>query len=417
MNTSRGGLVDERALVAALEARPAARRRARRLRRRAGGAARAYARCPTSCSRPHVGGLSERSIARDDRAGDRARPRGAPWPRRIRRRSPTPRLWSRRPDDRRGDSRPRGPLAVLRRGRGHGAGRGPCRRRPRAGRPRSHAARAMAALPAHAPRGDPARARPRAIEADRGRAGARLITAEQGKHTAEARAEAGRIAGIVRLCAEEARPARPARSSRWTRPPPGRGRLGYTRPGARRGRGRDHAVQLPRDPRHPQDRPRARGGQRGRAQAGRGDAADRAPPRRPPRRRRPAAQARSSCLTGAGATLGAALCGDPRVRQISFTGSHEVGPGDRPRGRRQAPHVRAGLERRAGRARRRRPRARRRGDRLQRLHERGPELRLDAARARARAAARRAARARSPPASTRLVAGRPGATRPPRSRP
>src|SRR5919108_2033599 len=41
------------------------------------------------------------------------------------------------------------------------------------------------------------------IEADAPRL-TTLITAEQGKRTAEAAAEAGRIAGIVRLCAEEA---------------------------------------------------------------------------------------------------------------------------------------------------------------------------------------------------------------------
>ena len=32
-----------------------------------------------------------------------------------------------------------------------------------------------------------------------------------------------------------------------------------------------------------------------------------------------------SCVTGPGSTIGNALCGDPRVRKISFTGSHEVG--------------------------------------------------------------------------------------------
>ena len=32
-----------------------------------------------------------------------------------------------------------------------------------------------------------------------------------------------------------------------------------------------------------------------------------------------------ACLTGAGAALGTAICGDPRVRKISFTGSYEVG--------------------------------------------------------------------------------------------
>src|SRR5439155_11627344 len=32
-----------------------------------------------------------------------------------------------------------------------------------------------------------------------------------------------------------------------------------------------------------------------------------------------------SCLTGSGSLIGDALCGDPRVRKISFTGSREIG--------------------------------------------------------------------------------------------
>jgi glyceraldehyde-3-phosphate dehydrogenase (NADP+) len=58
---------------------------------------------------------------------------------------------------------------------------------------------------------------------------ARTITAEQGKHTAEARAEADRIAGIIRLCAEES-----SRLDGRVLPldvaPAGVGRLAYTRP-------------------------------------------------------------------------------------------------------------------------------------------------------------------------------------------
>jgi acyl-CoA reductase-like NAD-dependent aldehyde dehydrogenase len=58
---------------------------------------------------------------------------------------------------------------------------------------------------------------------------ARIITSEQGKHTADARAEAGRIAGIIRLCAEEA-----ARLDGRVLPldvaPAGVGSLAYTRP-------------------------------------------------------------------------------------------------------------------------------------------------------------------------------------------
>lgn len=89
------------------------------------------------------------------------------------------------------------------------------------------AAPAMAALPAHE------RAAALRRSADRIEAGqdelARTITREQGKHTAEAQAEASRIAGIVRLCAEEA-----CRISGELLPmdaaPVGVGRLGYTRP-------------------------------------------------------------------------------------------------------------------------------------------------------------------------------------------
>lgn len=64
-------------------------------------------------------------------------------------------------------------------------------------------ARAMAAVPAHERSAILARAA-ELIEADVDQL-ARVITAEQGKHRADATAEASRIAGIVRLCAEEAR--------------------------------------------------------------------------------------------------------------------------------------------------------------------------------------------------------------------
>src|SRR4051794_16771447 len=67
-----------------------------------------------------------------------------------------------------------------------------------------------------------------AIERDASQLAA-TITAEQGKHTADARAEAGRIAGIVRLCADEA-----CRLDGRVLPldvaPAGVGRLAYTRP-------------------------------------------------------------------------------------------------------------------------------------------------------------------------------------------
>ncbi|MGH2804595.1 MAG: aldehyde dehydrogenase family protein, partial [Thermoleophilaceae bacterium] len=88
-------------------------------------------------------------------------------------------------------------------------------------------ARQMAALPAHERSAILERAA-ELIEAEAGEL-ARTITAEQGKYTAEAEAEASRIAGIVRLCAEESR-----RLYGETLPMDaaavGVGRLGYTRP-------------------------------------------------------------------------------------------------------------------------------------------------------------------------------------------
>ena len=99
-------------------------------------------------------------------------------------------------------------------------------------------------------------------------------------------------------------------------------------------------------------------------------------------RRRRARRARCSASPGRAPTVGAALCADPRVRKISFTGSEAVGHAIARAAGREAAHLRARLQRRAGRARRRRPRARRRRDRVQRLHERRPELRVDAAGAR-----------------------------------
>jgi acyl-CoA reductase-like NAD-dependent aldehyde dehydrogenase len=88
-------------------------------------------------------------------------------------------------------------------------------------------ARQMAALPAHERSAILARAAD-LIEADVDQL-AEVITAEQGKYTVEAEAEASRIAGIVRSCAEEAR-----RLYGETLPmdaaPVGVGRLGYTRP-------------------------------------------------------------------------------------------------------------------------------------------------------------------------------------------
>ena len=197
---------------------------------------------------------------------------------------------------------------------------------------------------------------------------AAIITAEQGKHTGEAAAEAGRIAGILHLCAEEA-----CRLDGEVIPmdaaPVGEGRLGFTRPepagvvlaitpfnypailvthkiGPALAAG--NAVVLkpagatPLTARFLVDRLHAAGVHPDALQ----------------------------CVTGRGAELGAALCADHRR--------------DRPRRRRPPPDRRAGVQRRARRARRRRPRPRRGRDRPQRLHQRRPELRLHPARGGAR---------------------------------
>ena len=161
-----------------------------------------------------------------------------------------------------------------------------------------------------------------AIERDAGSLAA-TITAEQGKCTQEAAAEAGRIAGIVRLCAEEA-----GRLDGVVLPldvaPDGVGRLAYTRPeptgvvlaispfnypailvmhkvGPALAAGNavvlKPAAATPLTARFLTDRL---------VEAGLPDGA-------------------LQCVAGPGRTVGQALAADPRVRKISFTGSQPVG--------------------------------------------------------------------------------------------
>ena len=178
-------------------------------------------------------------------------------------------------------------------------------------------------------------------------------------------------------------------------------------PGAgRRGR-RDLPVQRAADPLDPLGRPRARAGQRGRAQA------------RPRARRSAAGSPSPRVLAEAGlpegvlhvlpggAEAGAALVADPHVRLISFTGSDH----DRPRGggARGAPPQAgapgAGRELGARRARRRRRRPRGLGRRLGLLPAPGPDLHdhrpAPGARARRRRLRRGARRARERAAGRR----------------
>lgn len=185
----------------------------------------------------------------------------------------------------------------------------------------AQAAPVMAALPAH----ERAAILDRAadlIEADVDRL-AETITAEQGKHRAEATAEASRIGGIVRLCAQEGLrlcgEVLPMDATEV-----GVGRLGYTRP-------EPTGVVVAITPfNYPailvihKIGPALAAGN--------------------PVVLKPATATPLTslflverlleaglpplglqCLIGPGATVGEALCADPRVRKISFTGSHAVG--------------------------------------------------------------------------------------------
>jgi acyl-CoA reductase-like NAD-dependent aldehyde dehydrogenase len=182
-------------------------------------------------------------------------------------------------------------------------------------------AAAMRALPAHA-RADCLRRAADALERDAGELAA-TITAEQGKTRAEAAAEASRIAGIVRLCAEEA-----VRLGGEVLPmdgaPVGVGRLGYTRPEPC---GVVAAIT-------PFNYPAILVIHKLGPALAAGNAVVLKPARATPLTalflvERLAASGLPpdalQCLVGRGAELGAALCGDRRVRRISFTGSYAAG--------------------------------------------------------------------------------------------
>jgi acyl-CoA reductase-like NAD-dependent aldehyde dehydrogenase len=182
-------------------------------------------------------------------------------------------------------------------------------------------ARAMRALPAHERAAVLRRAAAR-LEADVA-ALAALITAEQGKHTLEARAEAERIPGILRLCAEEA-----GRLDGEVLPldaaPVGVGRLGFTRPEPA---GIVAAIT-------PFNYPAILVAHKIGPALAAGNAVALKPAIATPLtalflvERLAAAgfpAGALECLAGPGASAGRALCADPRVRRITFTGSHAVG--------------------------------------------------------------------------------------------
>ena len=152
---------------------------------------------------------------------------------------------------------------------------------------------------------------------------ARIITAEQGKHTVEARAEAERIAGIIRLCAEEA-----GRLEGRVLPldvaAAGVGRLGYTR---REPTGVVVAVTPFNYPAilviHKIGPALAAGNPVVLKPAGRTPLTARFLVERLQAAGLP--EGALQCVIGPGADIGRALCADPRVRKISFTGSEAVG--------------------------------------------------------------------------------------------
>jgi acyl-CoA reductase-like NAD-dependent aldehyde dehydrogenase len=152
---------------------------------------------------------------------------------------------------------------------------------------------------------------------------ARIITAEQGKHTTEARAEAGRIAGIIHLCAEEA-----GRLDGRVLPldvaPAGVGRLAYTRAEPT---GVVAAIT-------PFNYPAILVVHKIGPALAAGNAVVLKPAGATPLTAAFLVERLQSAslpdgalqsLVGPGAVIGAALCADDRVRKISFTGSEVVG--------------------------------------------------------------------------------------------
>jgi acyl-CoA reductase-like NAD-dependent aldehyde dehydrogenase len=182
-------------------------------------------------------------------------------------------------------------------------------------------ARVMRAMPAY----ERAEALHRAAElvGAEAEALAATITAEQGKHTAEADAEASRIEGILRLCAEEA-----GRLSGEVIPmdaaPVGVGRLGFTQP-------EPAGVVLAITPfNYPAILVTHKIGPALAA----GNAVVLKPATATPLTARFLVERLHragfppdgvQCVAGRGADLGRALSADPRVRRITFTGSQAVG--------------------------------------------------------------------------------------------
>jgi acyl-CoA reductase-like NAD-dependent aldehyde dehydrogenase len=179
----------------------------------------------------------------------------------------------------------------------------------------------MGRLPAHE-RSDILRRAASAVERNEDEL-ARTITAEQGKHTTEARAEAGRIAGIILLCAEEAGRL-DGRVLALDVAPAGVGRLAYTR---HEPTGVVVAIT-------PFNYPAILVIHKIAPALAAGNAVIVKPAGATPltaqflvHRLQQAGlpDGALQCLVGRGAVVGSALCADDRVRKISFTGSEAVG--------------------------------------------------------------------------------------------
>jgi glyceraldehyde-3-phosphate dehydrogenase (NADP+) len=182
-------------------------------------------------------------------------------------------------------------------------------------------ARAMRALPAHERAAILHRAAD-AIDARRDELAA-VITSEQGKHTADAAAEASRVGGIVRLCAEEA-VRLDGEVLTMDAAPQSVGRIGFTRPEPA---GIVVAIS-------PFNYPAILVMHKVGPALAAGNATILKPASTTPltagfltERLIEAGlpEGALQCLVGSGAELGEMLVADRRVRRITFTGSYEVG--------------------------------------------------------------------------------------------
>ena len=153
---------------------------------------------------------------------------------------------------------------------------------------------------------------------------AATISAEAGKPLKTARVEAQRAASTYTFAAVEARKLT-GETVPMDASPGGRRQARVHAAPPDRDRGRDLPVQLPGQPRRPQDRARTRGRLPGRPEAGVGDSALGSLPREPRSRKPACRRAGSTSSSARPAAIGDELVADERVKLITFTGSGGVG--------------------------------------------------------------------------------------------